>query len=104
MLATVITNNLPQIKNICQSHHVKELYVFGSAARNEMKEDSDVDFLYTMQENIPEMKYADNFFDMLWSLEALLGKKVDMVPEKYLRNRFFIREVNETKQILYKAS
>jgi uncharacterized protein len=103
MLATVITNNLPQIKNICQSHHVKELYVFGSAARNEMKEDSDVDFLYTMQENIPEMKYAHNFFDMLWSLEALLGKKVDMVPQKYLRNRIFIEEVNNTKQIIYKA-
>lgn len=104
MLASVITNNLPQIKDICQKHHVKELYVFGSASRNELKEDSDVDFLYTMQENIPEMTYADKFFDMQWSLEALLGKKVDMVPEKYLRNRFFIREVNETKQILYRVS
>jgi uncharacterized protein len=103
MLASIITNNLPQIKDICQKHHVKELYVFGSASRNDLKEDSDVDFLYTMQENIPEMTYADNFFDMLWSLEALLGKKVDMVPEKNLRNRIFIEEVNNTKQIIYKV-
>ena len=103
MFATVITNNLPQIKNICKEHYVKELYVFGSASCNEMKEDSDVDFLYTMQESVPEMTYADNFFDMLWSLEALLGKKVDMVPEKYLRNRIFIEEVNNTKQLLFKV-
>ena len=103
MLAPVITNNLHKIKNICQEHYVKELYVFGSASRNEMKEDSDVDFLYTMQDDVPEMKYADNFFDMLWAFEALFGKKVDMVPEKNLRNRIFIEEVNNTKQIIYKA-
>ena len=67
-----------------------------------MKEDSDVDFLYTMQDVVPEMDYVDNFFDMLWALEALLGKKVDMVPGKNLKNRIFIEEVNNTKQIIYK--
>ncbi len=103
MLAPIITNNLTQVQNICKTHYVRELYVFGSASRNEMKEDSDVDFLYTMQDDVPEMEYADNFFDMLWSLETLLGKKVDMVPEKYLKNRIFIQEVNATKQIIYKA-
>lgn len=103
MLAPIITNNLSQVQNICKTHYVKELYVFGSASRNEMKEDSDVDFLYVMQDDIPEMEYADIFFDMLWSFEALLGKKVDMVPEKYLRNRIFIEEVNNTKQIIYMA-
>lgn len=104
MLAPIITNNLSQVQNICKTHYVRELYVFGSASRNEMKEDSDVDFLYTMQDDVPEMEYADNFFDMLWSLETLLGKKVDMVPEKYLKNRIFIQEVNATKQIIYKAA
>ena len=103
MLAPIITNNLAQVQNICKTHYVKELYVFGSAARNEMKADSDVDFLYNMQENTPEMEYADIFFDMLWKFEALFGKKVDMVAEKYLRNRIFIKEVNDTKQIIYKA-
>lgn len=100
MLAPIITNNLPQIKSICQKHHVKELYVFGSAARNAMKEESDIDFLYNM-EDVSLETYADNFFDMIWSLEKLLGHKVDMVCEKYLRNRIFIEEVNNTKQIIY---
>lgn len=103
MLAPIIAENLIQVQNICKTHYVKELYVFGSASRNEMNEESDVDFLYTMQENTPELEYADIFFDMLWSFESLLGKKVEMVPEKYLRNRIFIEEVNSTKQIIYKA-
>jgi hypothetical protein len=103
MLAPIITNNLSQIKNICETHYVEELYVFGSASRNEMKEDSDVDFLYTMKETTPLLEYSDIFFDMLWAFEALLGKKVDMVPAKYLRNRIFIEEVNNTKEIIYRA-
>ena len=102
MIAPIITNNIDQVQEICKKHFVKELYVFGSASRNEMKEDSDVDFLYTMKK-MPIEIYADNFFDMLWSLEKLLGKKVDMVGEEYLRNRFFIKELNETKKIVYKA-
>src|SRR3954470_3089371 len=104
MLAPIITDNLPKIKDICQKHHVKELYVFGSASKNELKDTSDVDFLYSIEENVSLETYADNFFDMLWAFEGLFGRKVDMVAEKYLRNRFFIRELNETKQILYKAS
>jgi hypothetical protein len=103
MLAPIITNNLSQIKNICETHYVEELYVFGSASRNEMKEDSDVDFLYTMKEQTPLLEHANIFFDMLWAFEALLGRKVDMVPAKYLRNRIFIEEVNNTKEIIYKA-
>ena len=45
MLAPVITNNINRIKAICKEHKVKELYVFGSAARNEMNDKSDVDFI-----------------------------------------------------------
>jgi hypothetical protein len=47
------------------------------------------------------MEYADNFFDMLWAFEALFNKKVDMVAEAYLKNKYFIREVNEKKVLIY---
>ncbi|MEO8760994.1 MAG: nucleotidyltransferase domain-containing protein [Bacteroidia bacterium] len=102
MLSSIISNNINQITALCKQHHVKELYVFGSAARNEMNDESDVDFLYTMQE-IPLEEYADNSFEMEESLEKLLDRKVDLVAEKYLRNRFFIKELNETKQLIYKV-
>ena len=101
MLAPIITNNLSLIKALCKTHYVKELYVFGSASRNEMKEDSDVDFSYLMGD-VP-IDYADNLFDMMWTLETMLNRKVELVAEKYLKNRIFIEELNSTKQLVYKA-
>lgn len=102
MLAPIITNNLQQIKDICQKHYVKELYVFGSAAKNEMKADSDVDFSYVMKE-VPNEKTANNFFDMLSTFEELFKTRVDLVPMNGLRNRIFIEELNNAKQLLYKS-
>jgi len=100
MLAPIISNNINQITALCKQHHVKELYVFGSAARNEMKEESDIDFLYTMNE-FPIEDSADNFFDLVEKLENLLGRKVDLVAEKYLKNKYFIRELQETRAKIY---
>ena len=100
MLSPIISDNIHQITALCKQHRVKELYVFGSAARNEMKDESDVDLLYTMQE-IPLEEHADNFFDMLWAFEALFNRKVDMVAQDYLKNKYFIREVNEKKVLVY---
>lgn len=102
MLAPIITNNITQIKALCETHYVEELYVFGSATTNNFKEQSDVDFLYTMK-NVPLEKSADNFFDLLWAFEALFSRKVDMVSQINMKNRIFIEEVNNTKQLVYKA-
>jgi predicted nucleotidyltransferase len=102
MLNQIITTNLPEIKALCQTHYVKELYVFGSVTTNTFKAESDVDFLYTMSD-VPLEKTADNFFDLLWKLEAIFKRKVDLVPQSSMRNRIFIEEVNNTKQLLYSA-
>ncbi len=100
MLSPIISTNINQIASVCKQHHVKELYVFGSAARNEMNAESDVDFLYTMYE-FPVEESADNFFDLAEKLETLLGRKVDLVPEKHLINKYFIRELNETRTKIF---
>ena len=102
MLSPVISENIDRIKALCQKHRVKKLYVFGSAARNELKENSDIDFLIEFEE-IDTASYADNYFAFLESLNHLLKREIDLVTEKYLRNRFFIKELNETKQMLFAA-
>ena len=96
MLAPIITNNLPQIKNICQKHYVKELYVFGSAVTDKFTEKSDLDFAIDF-DGVDEKEFANNYFDLIETLQALLKRKVDFVTEKYLNNKYFIRELNETK-------
>jgi len=102
MLAPIITNNLPQIKSIYETHHVKESYVFGSAVTDKFEEESDIDFVIDF-EGVEEKEFANNYFSLVETLQTLLKRRVDFVTEKYLRNRIIIEEVNNTKEIIYKA-
>ncbi len=96
MLSPVITNHLKQIKTLCEEHHVKELYVFGSASKNEMNEKSDIDFVIDFQ-NVDPHIFAENYFSLSEKSELLLKRKVDFVTEKYLQNKYFIEELKQTK-------
>ncbi len=102
MLAPIITNNINEIKALCLAHKVKELYVFGSAISEKFNDESDVDLLVEFGDIMIE-EYAVNYFDFIEKMETLLGREIDLVTAKYLRNRFFIQELEETKQILFAA-
>ena len=41
----VLSNKLEAIATLCVTHNVKTIAVFGSAARNTMTAESDIDFL-----------------------------------------------------------
>lgn len=90
-MAPLITDNIEQIISACKRHKLKHLYLFGSAARgNDINEKSDVDFLYNFKkEEIEFPNYADNFFDLLFTLEDMLHRKIDLVPEEKIKNPFF---------------
>jgi len=96
MITPVIADNLPLIKTECEKHHVKELYVFGSAITDKFNEKSDVDFVVDF-EGVDEKEFANNYFSLVEKLEHLLKRKVDFVTLKYLKNKFFIEQVNRTK-------
>lgn len=71
--------------SICRErYHVHSLALFGSAARDEHTEESDIDLLvsYTQPPN------SDDFFDLKFFLEDLLKREVDLVTEKGLRPAF----------------
>ncbi len=57
-----------------QSYGVRSLALFGSAARNEVTEASDIDFLVEF-----DRKTFDNYMDLKFFLEELLGRPVDLV-------------------------
>jgi predicted nucleotidyltransferase len=60
---------------------VKELSVFGSVARDEAHEDSDLDLLVTF-DGTPDF---DRFMDLKFYLEDLLGRTIDLVTPSALR-------------------
>ncbi len=102
-MAPLIIENIDQIIAACEKHHIKNLYIFGSAVReNDFNEESDVDFLYNFKkEEIPLDDYADNYFDLLFALEDMLYRKIDLVPEEKIRNPFFLKQVNAEKIKIY---
>jgi uncharacterized protein len=84
---------------------IRSLYLVGSAAKeNSFTEKSDIDFLYRFRkEDIGEMDYADNYFDLLFELQDMLNRKVDLVSEERMWNPYFIESINESKQIVYES-
>lgn len=63
-------------------YHVRKIGVFGSFARGEEKEGSDIDVLVDFEEGA---KTFDNFMELKFFLEDLFGRKVDLVTVSALR-------------------
>ena len=71
--------------------------VFGSVARSENTENSDIDIFYQLKEAIGLF----NLVRMKENLEQKLNKKVDLVSEKYINPKIKNYILNDLK-ILYK--
>jgi predicted nucleotidyltransferase len=72
-----------QLAAVCRRFQVERLAVFGSAARGEMRPDSDVDLLveFRPEAEIGFIEYAG----LMLALSELLGRKVDLVSKPALR-------------------
>lgn len=89
-----------QLTDLCRRYRVRELSVFGSAARGEMTAGSDIDLLV---EFLPDSE-ADLFdhAGLMLDLSRLLGRKVDLVSKNGLKP--LIREsIVEESRLLYAA-
>jgi predicted nucleotidyltransferase len=93
----LIEQYLPQIKNLLKHYGVERAFIFGSAARGNMTEKSDVDFIIKFPDDMPYTTYADNYFALADALESLLKKHVDLVTEKTLKNPYLLQCINSHK-------
>lgn len=83
--------NRAMILNLLNEHRdeflqrfgTKHLALFGSVARDDLREDSDIDVLVEFDGPAT----FDGYFNLKTYLEKLLGKRVDLVTEKGLRPR-----------------
>lgn len=88
------------IERLCKENKVRSLFAFGSAVRNELKPESDIDLLVDIDANDP-FEYTDNYFNLLEQLQKLFGKPVDLLETRGLKNRFLKAEIERTKVPLY---
>jgi predicted nucleotidyltransferase len=84
----------PQIKKIAEKHGIAKVFVFGSTARGEATEHSDIDFLVEMQDDVSLFGIAGFGYET----EKLLGVHVDVVPLSALSqvsDQGFVKHIQE---------
>ncbi len=97
---TYIDKYAVDIKRLCDLHHVKTLYAFGSVVYDQLSEKSDVDFIVDF-EAMDLNNYADNYFDLKFSLQHILERPIDLVEEKAIKNPYFKQAVDNQRILVY---
>ena len=87
----VIEEKREQILAIAARYGARNVRIFGSVARGEADEESDVEFVVEFDESASLMDHAA----MLLERQELLGRRVDIAPEKCLRPRVRERVLGE---------
>ena len=75
---------------------VTRLGVFGSFVRNEMNDKSDVDFLVEFKTG---KKTYKNYIHLLYLIENLTGRKIDLATEESLAERIKSKILKETENV-----
>lgn len=70
--------------NLCDRYSIKSLAIFGSYARKEQTEQSDLDLLVEFNERI-----GIRFIDLADELESMTGVKIDLVSKRGIKDKYF---------------
>lgn len=84
-----------EIARIAKLHGATNIRVFGSVARGNADDESDVDFLVDLEKGRSLLDLGGLLID----LQALLGRRVDVVTEKGLKPRIRERVLSEARAI-----
>ena len=70
--------------DLLTKYPIKSITIFGSFARNEQTDDSDLDLMVEFNDKI-----GIRFIDLADEIEDYIGIKVDLVSRKGLKDRYF---------------
>src|ERR1700753_3355510 len=91
---------VPDIIQLCKTHRVKSLYAFGSVLTDHFSDESDIDLIVDFA-NMDVEDYADNYFDLKFSLQEIFKRQIDLLEENAIRNPYFKESVNLQRQLVY---
>jgi predicted nucleotidyltransferase len=101
-MISLVEQRKDALADLCRRYRVRRLYVFGSAAEDRFDpERSDLDFLVKMAGREPSGSYADRVLELADALQRLFQRRVDLITEESMRNPYFRREVEATRQLVY---
>ena len=96
----MIERNITKIHDLCVKHKVRRLFAFGSVVTNRFKSDSDIDFIVDFT-GVELYDYADNYFELKYSLENIFKRDVDLLEDKAINNPYLRQSIDSTKQLIY---
>jgi uncharacterized protein len=99
-LADELTLDDTLLRAFCRRHGIRALQLFGSAARNELRDDSDIDLLVEFEPDRTPGLLGIATLEL--QLEQLLGRNVDLRTAGDL-SPYFRGEVVATARVLYAA-
>jgi predicted nucleotidyltransferase len=94
-LQNLLREKRAAILEIAGKHGARDVRIFGSVARGDFDEKSDLDFLVEMEPGRSLLDHAS----LLVDLEKLLGCKVDVVSEKGIKARIRERVLREARPL-----
>ncbi len=100
MTESTRTQIIPRLAQYFETQPVKKVWLFGSYARGEECEDSDVDLLVRLDYS---QRIGLRYFGMYEDLKSLLGRSVDLVSEPFLHS-FAESSVNRDKVLVYERA
>lgn len=89
------------IADFCRRWGVAELWLFGSSARNTATPTSDVDILVKFRAESVTSTW--DWPQMTDELEAIFGRRVDLLSEGILKNRHRAASILADRVVLYAA-
>jgi predicted nucleotidyltransferase len=99
----LIEKHLSEIRQLCSQFSVSRLELFGSSLSKNFDENlSDIDFLVEFKP-LKQGQFADAYFGLLEAVKKLLGRDVDLVMTKAIKNPYFLQQINQKRQLLYAA-
>ncbi len=85
----------------CRKWRITEFALFGSVLRPDFRPDSDIDVLITFGRDAPWSLW--DLDDLSDELRQLLGREVDVVSKRALKNPFRRHEILTTRRVIYAA-
>jgi len=98
----IVAQKKNELADLCRRFKVERLDLFGSAADGNFKSGtSDLDFLVRFADREPTGEYADRYLNLAEAIERLFQRPVDLVTEQSVRNPYFRRVVDASRQLIY---
>lgn len=97
---TKLETHIAEITELCKTHKVKSLYAFGSVLSDSFSSESDIDLIVDFSA-IDVEEYADNYFDLKFSLQDIFKRPVDLLEEKAIKNPYFKKSIRQQRQLVY---